>query len=74
MKKYIRIRNSLYETVDIVGAIFLAALAAMLISATWLTLDWLCRNQISVWAVVTLISSTVIDVAITAIFSSKGGK
>ena len=68
MKKYIRIRNSLYETVDLAGAVFVAALVAMLASATWLSLDWLTRNNISVWAVVVLIAGTAVAGAITAIF------
>ena len=68
MKKYIRIRNSLYETVDIAGAIFLVALVAMLASATWLALDWLTRNSVSTWAIVVLISSTTVAGIIAAIF------
>ena len=68
MKKHVKIRHNLYETIDIAGAIFVAALAAMLASATWLSLDWLTRNNISMWAVVVLISSTSIAGTITAIF------
>ena len=68
MKKYIKIKHSLYETIEIAGAVFVAALVAMLASATWLALDWLTRNNISVWAVVVLISSTSIAGTITAIF------
>ena len=68
MKKYIRIRNSLYETVDIAGAVFVVALVAMLASATWLSLDWICRNQISAWAIVGLIAGTAVSGTITAIF------
>ena len=68
MKKYIRIRNSLYETIDIAGAIFMVALATMLASATWLALDWLTRNSISTWAIVVLISSTTVAGIIAAIF------
>lgn len=68
MKKYIRIRNSLYEAVDIAVGIFIAALAAMLTSATWLALDWLCRNEISAWAVVVLVSSIAVSGTIAVIF------
>ena len=68
MKKYIRIRNSLYETVDIAGAIFVVALVAMLASATWLALDWLTRNSVSTWAIVGLITGTAVAGTITAIF------
>ena len=68
MKKYVKIGRSLYETVDIAGAIFLAALAAMLASAVWLALDWICGNSISAWAIVGLISSTTVAGIITAIF------
>ena len=68
MKKYIRIRNSLYETVDIAGAVFVAALVAMLASAIWLALDWLTRNNISTWAIVGLIAGTTIAGTIAAIF------
>ena len=68
MKKYIRIRNTLYETVDIAGAVFVAALAAMLASATWLSLDWLLRNSVSTWAIVVLIAGTAIAGTIAAIF------
>ena len=68
MKKYIRIRNSLYEAVDIAGAIFVVALVAMLIGATWLALDWLTRNSVSTWAVVGLIAGAAVAGTITAIF------
>ena len=68
MKKYIRIRNSLYETVDIAGSVFVAALVAMLASATWLSLDWLLRNSVSTWAIVVLIAGTAVAGIITAIF------
>ena len=68
MRKYIKIRHSLYEAVDIAGAIFVAALVAMLASATWLALDWICRNQISAWAVVCLITGTAVAGTITVIF------
>lgn len=68
MKKYIRTRNSLYETVDIAGAIFVVALMAMLASAIWLALDWLTRNSVSTWAVVVLITGTAVAGTITAIF------
>ena len=68
MKKYVKIGRSLYEVIDIAGAVFVAALAAMLASAIWLALDWLTRNNISMWAVVVLISSTSIAGTITAIF------
>ena len=68
MKKYIKIRNTLYETVDIAGAVFVAALVAMLAGATWLALDWLTRNNISVWAIVCLVAGTAIAGTITAIF------
>lgn len=68
MKKYIRIRNSLYETVDIAGAIFVAALVAMLSSATWLSLDWLTRNNVSTWAIVGLIAGTAVAGTIAATF------
>ena len=68
MKKYVKIGRSLYEVVDLAGAIFLASLAAMLVSAAWLSLDWLCRNQISVWAIVGLISGTTVAGIIAAIF------
>ena len=68
MKKYVKIGRSLYEVIDIAGAVFVAALAAMLASAAWLSLDWLTRNNISMWAVVVLISSTSIAGTITAIF------
>ena len=68
MKKYIRIRNSLYETVDIAGAVFVAALVAMLASAIWLSLDWLTRNNISAWAVVCLVAGMAIAGTISAIF------
>ena len=70
MKKYIRIRNSLYEAVDIAGAIFVAALAARLVSATWLALDWITRNNISTWAIVGLIAGTAVAGIIAAIFRS----
>ena len=70
MKKYIRIRNSLYETVDIAGAIFVVALVAMLASATWLALDWLTRNSVSTWAVVCLVAGTAVAGTITAIFKN----
>ena len=65
MKKYVKIGRSLYEVIDIAGAVFVAA---MLASAIWLALDWLTRNNISMWAVVVLISSTSIAGTITAIF------
>ena len=68
MKKYVKIGRSLYEVVDIAGAIFLAALAEMLASATWLSFDWITRNNISVWAVVGLISGTAVAGIIAAIF------
>ena len=68
MKKYIRIRNSLYETIDIAGGVFVAALVAMLASATWLALDWLTRNNISVWAVVCLAIGMAVAGIITAVF------
>ena len=68
MKKYIRIRNSLYETVDIAGAIFVVALVAMLASAIWLAFDWLTRNSVSTWAVVGLIAGAAVAGTITAIF------
>ena len=68
MKKYIRIRNSLYEAVDIAGGIFLAALAAMLASAIWLALDWLTRNNVSTWAIVCMITGAAVAVTIAAIF------
>ena len=71
MKKYIKVRHSLYEIVDIVGTVFLAALVAMLASAVWLALDWLCRNQISAWAVVGLITGTAVAGTIAAIFSER---
>ena len=70
MKKYIKIRHSLYETVDIAGAIFVAALVAMLASATWLSLDWLLRNSVSTWAVVVLIAGTTVAGTIAAIFKN----
>ena len=70
MKKYVKLGHTLYEVVDIVGAVFVAALVAMLVSATWLSLDWLCRNQISVWAVVVLIAGTAVAGTITAIFKN----
>ena len=68
MKKYVKIGRSLYETVDIAGAIFVVALVAMLASAIWLALDWLTRNSVSTWAVVGLITGTAVAGAITAIF------
>ena len=68
MKKYIRFGHTLYEVIDLAGAIFVAALVAMLASATWLSLDWICRNSISTWAVVGLIAGTTVAGAITAIF------
>lgn len=68
MKKYIRIRNSLYETVDIAGAIFVVALVAMLIGATWMALDWITRNNISTWAIVCVITGAAVAGTITAIF------
>lgn len=68
MKKYMKIGHSIYEVVDLAGAIFVVALVAMLASATWLSLDWLCRNQISAWAVVGLITGTAIAGTIAAIF------
>ena len=68
MKKYIRIRNSLYETVNIAGSVFVVALVAMLASAIWLALDWLTRNNISTWAIVGLTAGTTVSGTITAIF------
>ena len=68
MKKYVKFGHTLYEVVDLAGAVFAAALAAMLVSAIWLSLDWLCRNQISAWAVVVLIAGTAIAGTIAAIF------
>ena len=68
MKKYIRTRNSLYEAVDIAGAIFVVALAAMLASAIWLALDWLTRNSVSTWAIVVLITGTAVAGTIAVIF------
>ena len=68
MKKYIKIRHSLYETVDIAGSVFVAALVAMLASAICLALDWLTRNNISTWAIVGLIAGTAVSGTITAIF------
>ena len=68
MKKYIKIRHSLYETADVAGAVFVAALVAMLASATWLSLDWITRNNVSTWAVVCLIAGTAVAGTITAIF------
>ena len=68
MKKYIRIRNSLYETVDIAGAVFVTALVAMLASAAWLSLDWLTRNNISTWAIVCLIAGMAVAATVAAIF------
>ena len=70
MKKYVKIRHSLYETADIAGVVFLAALVAMLIGAAWLSLDWLTRNNISMWAIVSLIAGTAIAGTIAAIFRS----
>lgn len=68
MKKYVKIGRSLYETIDIVGGIFVAALVAMLASAVWLALDWLTRNSVSTWAVVVLITGTAVAGTIAAIF------
>ena len=68
MKKYMKIGHSIYEVVDIAGAIFLAALAAMLVSATWLALDWITRNSISTWAIVCMISGAAVAGIITTIF------
>ena len=68
MKKYVKIGRSLYETIDIVGGIFVVALAAMLASAIWLSLDWITRNNISTWAVVVLITGMAVSGTITAIF------
>ena len=68
MKKYVKIGRSLYETIDIAGAVFVAALVAMLASAIWLALDWLTRNNISVWAIVCLVSGASVAGTITAIF------
>ena len=68
MKKYVKIGRSLYETVDIAGAIFVVALVAMLASAIWLALDWLTRNSVSTWAVVCLVAGTAVAGTITAIF------
>ena len=68
MKKYMKIGHSIYEVVDIAGAVFVAALAAMLASAIWLSLDWLTRNNISTWAIVGLIAGTAVSGTITAIF------
>ena len=68
MKKYVKIGRSLYETIDIVGGIFVVALVAMLASAIWLALDWLTRNSVSTWAVVGLIAGTAVAGTITAIF------
>lgn len=70
MKKYVKIGRSIYEVVDLAGGIFLAALAAMLIGAVWLSLDWLTRNSISAWAVVCLIAGTAVAGIIAAIFRS----
>ena len=70
MKKYIKIRNSLYEVIDLAGAVFVVALVAMLASTAWLALDWLCRNQISAWAVVVLIAGTAVAGTISAIFKN----
>lgn len=72
MKKYVKFGHTLYEVVDLAGAVFVAALVAMLASATWLSLDWICRNQISAWAVVGLITGTVVAGTITAIFRNYG--
>ena len=68
MKKYVKIGRSLYETIDIAGAVFVVALVAMLASAAWLSLDWICRNSISTWAVVGLVSGTAVAGTIAAIF------
>ena len=68
MKKYVKIGRSLYETIDIAGSVFVAALVAMLASAIWLALDWLTRNSISTWAVVCLITGTAVAGTITVIF------
>ena len=68
MKKYVKLGHTLYEVVDLVGTVFVAALVAMLASAIWLALDWLCRNQFSVWAVVVLIAGTAVAGTIAAIF------
>lgn len=68
MKKYIKIRHSLYEAVGLAGAVFMAALVAMLVSATWLALDWITRNSVSTWAIVCLVTGTAIAGTITAIF------
>ena len=70
MKKYIRIRNTLYETVDIAGAVFVVALVAMLASATWLSLDWITRNNISAWAIVCLVAGAAVAGTIAAIFKN----
>ena len=70
MKKYIRIRNSLYEAVDLAGAVFVAALVVMLASAIWLSLDWITRNNISTWAIVCLITGMAIAGTIAAIFKN----
>ena len=68
MKKYVKSGHTLYEVADIAGAVFVAALVAMLASATWLALDWLTRNNISTWAIVGLIAGTAVSGTITAIF------
>ena len=68
MKKYVKIGRSLYETIDIAGAVFVAALVAMLASAIWLALDWLTRNNISAWAIVCLAAGTAVAGTIAAIF------
>ena len=69
MKKYVKIGRSLYEIVDLAGAVFVAALVAMLVSATWLSFDWITRNNVSTWAIVCLVAGTVISGTTTAIFS-----
>ena len=68
MKKYVKFGHTLYEVVDLAGGIFIAALVAMLASATWLALDWITRNNISTWAIVGLITGTAVAGTIAAIF------
>ena len=70
MKKYVKIGRSLYEVIDIAGSVFVAALVAMLASATWLSLDWITRNNISTWAIVGLIAGTSVAGTIAAIFKN----
>ena len=68
MKKYVKLGHTLYEVVDLAGAVFAVALVAMLASAIWLALDWITRNNISAWAIVCLVAGTAIAGTITAIF------